>query len=190
MEIFISLSGDLSKAVAIELRDWLPYVLQYVKPFMSAQDIDKGQTWGQRISDNSFLVVVLCTYGLAAWNGHGVDILLLWLGPAVIAKVIMDWYVNYLPHVGLPADRYLGTRILDVGWLTPLLLSHNYHAIHHLWPTIPWHRYLGRYREKRAYLEEHRVPIESRLFGRRLRPMLRDSGAPNLSSRDVGQPGT
>ena len=53
----------------------------------------------------------------------------------------MDWYINWLPHAGLPPDRYRGTRIVDVAWLTPLVLGHNYHAIHHLWPNLPWHRY-------------------------------------------------
>jgi ring-1,2-phenylacetyl-CoA epoxidase subunit PaaE len=153
---------------------------------------------GMRRSDNVFLVVVIGAYVLAALSGHLVDILLLWFVPAVIAKVIMDWYVNYLPHVGLPIDRFLGTRILDVGWMTPLLLAHNYHAVHHLWPTIPWHRYIARYREKREYLEENRVPIETRLFGPRLRPRLPASpdanqslpgdGTRALPSEDAGLP--
>ena len=29
-------------------------------------------------------------------------LLWLWLVPVVIAKLVMDWYINYLPHVGLP----------------------------------------------------------------------------------------
>jgi fatty acid desaturase len=44
---------------------------------------------------------------------------------------------------------------------------HNYHAIHHLWPTIPWHRYRAVFRRKLGYLQEHRVPIEHGVFQRR-----------------------
>jgi ring-1,2-phenylacetyl-CoA epoxidase subunit PaaE len=129
-----------------------------------------------RASDGFFMALVAILYLVALWQGFFVDLLLLWLLPVVIAKVILDWYVNFLPHVGLPQDRFLGTRIIDVDWLTPLVLGHNYHAVHHLWPTIPWHAYTARYREKNAYLRENGVPIESRLIGGRLYPTLPGPG--------------
>jgi fatty acid desaturase len=122
---------------------------------------------GERLSDTGFLATVAGVYALAWWYGVLADVLLLWFVPVIIAKVVMDWYINYLPHVGLPPDRYLGTRIVDVPWLTPLVLVHNYHAIHHLWPTIPWHRYRAVFERKRGYLREHGVPIEHDVFQRR-----------------------
>lgn len=42
MKIFISWSGDLSKAIALALRDWLKPVIQEAHPFVSEEDIDKG----------------------------------------------------------------------------------------------------------------------------------------------------
>jgi beta-carotene hydroxylase len=121
----------------------------------------------ERVADAVFLAAVAGVYAAAWWFGVLADLLLLWALPVVIAKVIMDWYINYLPHVGLPAHRFRGTRVVDVPWLTPLVLAHNYHAVHHLWPTIPWHGYRGIFREKLDYLRGHGVPIERRVLARR-----------------------
>jgi hypothetical protein len=50
MKIFLSWSGDLSHKIACELREWLPSVLQYAKPYVSSQDIDKGARWSTDIA--------------------------------------------------------------------------------------------------------------------------------------------
>jgi hypothetical protein len=44
MHLFISWSGEQSKAVAIELQQWLQEVIQAVQPWMST-DIEKGKKW-------------------------------------------------------------------------------------------------------------------------------------------------
>jgi len=125
---------------------------------------------GMKLSDTLGLGVLAAVWLAALMTGHFVSLFLIWFVPLVVAKVVMDWYVNYLPHVGLAPHRYLGTRVIDVPWLTPLLLNHNYHAIHHLWPRIPWHRYHATYLEKHEFLVERGVPIEHRVFGGRTYP--------------------
>src|SRR5262245_56986911 len=50
MKVFISWSGDLSKALAQALRQWLPGTLQSVKPYFTPADIEKGAKWDNEIS--------------------------------------------------------------------------------------------------------------------------------------------
>lgn len=49
-KVFISWSGDLSKKLAEELRIWLPGVLQFVKPYFTPNDIEKGTRWSTDIA--------------------------------------------------------------------------------------------------------------------------------------------
>jgi len=49
-KVFISWSGDLSKKIAEELRFWLPAVLQFVKPYFTPNDIEKGTRWSSDIT--------------------------------------------------------------------------------------------------------------------------------------------
>ena len=48
-KVFISWSGDLSRQLAEEVRNWLPSVLQYVKPYFTPDDIEKGTKWSSEI---------------------------------------------------------------------------------------------------------------------------------------------
>lgn len=50
MKVFISWSGNRSKAIAIALKEWLPLVLQYAKPWVSDKDISAGDRWAQAIA--------------------------------------------------------------------------------------------------------------------------------------------
>jgi hypothetical protein len=50
-KVFISWSGDLSKKLAEEVRLWLPGVLQFVKPYFTPNDIEKGTRWSTEIAN-------------------------------------------------------------------------------------------------------------------------------------------
>ncbi len=49
-KVFISWSGELSKKLGEALRNWLPSALQYVKPYFSPEDIEKGAKWNSEIA--------------------------------------------------------------------------------------------------------------------------------------------
>ncbi len=49
-KVFISWSGDLSNKLADAVREWLPNVLQSVKPYFTPSDTEKGAKWTSDIS--------------------------------------------------------------------------------------------------------------------------------------------
>jgi len=63
-KVFISWSGDLSNKIAEAVRQWLPGVLQFVKPYFTPSDIEKGTRWGSDIMselDSSDIGIICLT---------------------------------------------------------------------------------------------------------------------------------
>ncbi len=62
MKVFISWSGNNSKKLAEALRNWLPSVLQLVKPYFTPSDIEKGTRWNTDIAKEleSSEIGILC----------------------------------------------------------------------------------------------------------------------------------
>lgn len=63
MKVFISWSGDRSRKVADKLWTWIPSVIQTVKPWTSAKDIDPGVRWfseiGEKLEGTNFGIICL-----------------------------------------------------------------------------------------------------------------------------------
>lgn len=61
MDIFVSWAGSDSHQVALVLRQWLPEVLPFVRPWVSSEDIRKGTRWSDelwgRLRDTSYSIV-------------------------------------------------------------------------------------------------------------------------------------
>jgi len=51
MKIFISWSGNRSKAIAEIISDWIKCVIQASQPWISTRDIDRGAIWFSEIND-------------------------------------------------------------------------------------------------------------------------------------------
>ena len=50
MKVFISWSGQISKALAEALHRWLPLAIQSIDPWLSAEDVAKGARWGAELA--------------------------------------------------------------------------------------------------------------------------------------------
>ena len=65
MKVFLSFSGKESRDIALALRDWLPKVIQAVKPFIS-EDIGKGERWSEELAeelnDTDFGIICITKY--------------------------------------------------------------------------------------------------------------------------------
>jgi hypothetical protein len=60
MKVFISWSGERSRALATALHDWLPLVLHYVEPWLSQADIEAGQRWADQVAKE----LEACNFGI------------------------------------------------------------------------------------------------------------------------------
>lgn len=60
MNLFVSWSGEKSKRIAECLKQWIPSVIQAVKPFYSPDDISKGKLWSSEITST----LAHCNFGL------------------------------------------------------------------------------------------------------------------------------
>ena len=93
-------------------------------------------------------------------TGHFWTLAVVFLIPGRVAMFVLAWWFDWLPHHDIEEtqqeNRYRATRNrVGSEWiLTPLLLSQNYHLVHHLHPSIPFHRYVAAWkRNEESYLE-------------------------------------
>lgn len=110
---------------------------------------------------------------VAIMSGHFWTLAVVFVIPQRIAVVVLAWWFDWMPHHGLAdtqrSDRYRATRTrVGMEWLyTPLMLSQNYHLVHHLHPSVPFYRYTKTWRRnEEAYLD--RNAAISTVFGQGL----------------------
>jgi fatty acid desaturase len=92
-----------------------------------------------------FGTVILIVVGLAGWVEYYV---LLFFIPTRINTVLLSVVFDYLPHYPHHKQEVENpfqatSNRVGLEWLlTPLLLFQNYHLVHHLYPKVPFYRYL------------------------------------------------
>lgn len=70
MKVFISWSGNTSLKVAQMLREWFPYIINSIEPYVSSEDIDKGARWStdiaKELEDSTFGILCVTKDNLEA----------------------------------------------------------------------------------------------------------------------------
>lgn len=70
MKVFISWSGDTSRALARCLRDWIPGVVQAARPYFTPDDVVKGSRWSgdiaRELAESSIGIICLTRDNLEA----------------------------------------------------------------------------------------------------------------------------
>jgi hypothetical protein len=90
MKVFLSWSGKLSHRIACELRDWLPSVVQSIKPYVSSEDIDKGARWSSDIAKE----LEQSTYGILCVTKDNIDASWLNFEAGALSKTIDKSFVS------------------------------------------------------------------------------------------------
>jgi hypothetical protein len=125
MKVFLSWSGDKSRAVALALREWLPLVINALEPFVSAQDIAAGTHWqtevaGQLEASDFGIVCVTADNQEATWLNFESGALAKAVGSARVVPLAIDLKVT---DVKLPLAQFQaqpGTRTGILAVLTSL----------------------------------------------------------------------
>lgn len=86
MKVFISWSGDRSKALAKALYDWLPLVLHYTEPWLSQSDIAPGDRWGVEVAKN----LEECNFGIICITNENLNAPWILFESGALAKSMQD----------------------------------------------------------------------------------------------------
>jgi len=127
MNLFLSWSKDRSKSLATFLHGWLPSVIQRVEPWMSAEDIDKGQRWGKELAERLATTVegIVCVTAdnmREPWLTFEAGALSKQVGEARVRPVLLDLKPADLTG---PLSQFQATSLTDRPDVFRLLTSLN-----------------------------------------------------------------
>jgi hypothetical protein len=127
VKVFISWSGVLSQKVAEVLKDWIPSVIQAIEPFLSSEDIDKGNRWNtdiaRELKETSFGIICVTKENLSAqWLNFEAGALSKMIENTHVAPFLVDVKPSDLG--GSPMSQFQATSF-DVGDVRKLVQTLN-----------------------------------------------------------------
>jgi len=138
MKLFISWSGERSKALAFALRDWFPLVLHYVEPWLSEADIEAGQRWADAVAKE----LEACNFGIICITKENLNSPWVLFESGALAKSLQGSRVIPLlldldfREIGGPLAQFQAKKIDKAGLLETI------HSINQIAPQpIPEERY-------------------------------------------------
>jgi len=125
MKVFVSWSGELSKQIAQTLKKWLPCLIQSLEIFYSPEDIEKGENWDSKISQE----LSNCNFGIICLTSENTTAPWIHFEAGALAKAldakVSTLMVNINPSdIKGPLSKYQATR-LDKDDFAQLIISIN-----------------------------------------------------------------
>lgn len=111
-----------------------------------------------------FGIVVFTAVTFMGWLEY---YLLLFLIPTRLTAIILALTFDFLPHYPHQAHakgepfRCTSNRVGMEWLLSPVMLYQNYHLVHHLYPTVPFYRYLKVWNARQQYHESQNPAVVS-----------------------------
>ena len=135
---------------------WLSLDLNYLY-FYLRPSVFWTRPKGERRELYAAIVFGVSVFSGVAYAGWIEYYVLLFLIPSRITALFLAIAFDYLPHYPHQAKAeeqpfQCTSNRVGMEWLmTPLLIFQNYHLVHHLYPTVPFYRYLKIWQAKRHY---------------------------------------
>lgn len=127
MKIFISWSGQKSHKIALLLRSWIPSVLYYAKPYVSSEDIGKGNKWNHSLDEeletSKFGIVCLTKLNVnSPWLHYEAGV----LRRSVLKNGLSPLYIDTSPSNG-PFEQFQGTACTKEDLLKLLMTINSFY---------------------------------------------------------------
>ncbi|MEY8198036.1 MAG: fatty acid desaturase [Colwellia sp.] len=124
---------------------WSNFDLNYLYSFFKYGGKQRKTHAPALIFSSSLFVggIVALTY-----FGYGMEVFFLWFLASRVGLLLIALVFVYFPHypgdIDVADNEYQASTIRrGCEWLlTPLMVYQNYHLIHHLYPTVPFYKYM------------------------------------------------
>ncbi|MFY1691322.1 hypothetical protein [Plantactinospora sp. WMMB782] len=126
MEVFLSWSGPEAHQLALLLRRWLPQVINELAPWVSSEDISKGELWDrvltEKLGGHQGIICVSRRNMNSAWLNFEAGALAKSVGQSAVRPLLLDLAATELQG---PLARFQLTRADDRAEMRRLLDSLN-----------------------------------------------------------------